>query len=129
MRFKFIMRACQLHRGCNSRAAAGVVGARNVKWLHKITTSSEESSSPWQQSDYKLYPQTIRTLAAAKGEMALPIQATPVLSAIVAPAANAHVTAGASVPVKGYAWSGGGNSILRVEVNSMSRMSRFAAQY
>jgi hypothetical protein len=32
----------------------GVVGARNVKWLHKITTSCDESSSPWQQSDYKL---------------------------------------------------------------------------
>jgi sulfite oxidase len=56
----------------------GVVGARNVKWLHKITTSCDESSSPWQQSDYKLYPQTVRSLSAAKGSMSLPIQSTPV---------------------------------------------------
>lgn len=96
-----------------------MVGARNVKWLHKISTSCDESSrcatassalcssskrpshqrrSPWQQSDYKLYrihhplqlhiktsvnmlcsyPQTVRTLAAAKGSMSLPIQSTPV---------------------------------------------------
>lgn len=31
----------------------GVVGARNVKWLGSIRLSAEESSSFWQQNDYK----------------------------------------------------------------------------
>uniref|UniRef100_A0A4W6F3D2 sulfite oxidase n=1 Tax=Lates calcarifer TaxID=8187 RepID=A0A4W6F3D2_LATCA len=31
----------------------GTVGARNVKWLGKIIVSAEESSSHWQQNDYK----------------------------------------------------------------------------
>ena len=31
----------------------GVVGARNVKWLNRIVLSPEESTSHWQQNDYK----------------------------------------------------------------------------
>ncbi|KAJ8259592.1 hypothetical protein GJAV_G00171200 [Gymnothorax javanicus] len=31
----------------------GTVGARNVKWLGKVVLSEEESSSHWQQNDYK----------------------------------------------------------------------------
>lgn len=41
-----------------------------------------------------------------------------VLSAIVSPSTNAAVPSGAELPVKGYAWSGGGNSIIRVEVSA-----------
>ncbi len=33
--------------------APGVVAARSVKWLTKITLSNEESKSHWQQNDYK----------------------------------------------------------------------------
>lgn len=31
----------------------GYVGARNVKWLHHVTASDEESLSHWQRHDYK----------------------------------------------------------------------------
>ena len=31
----------------------GVVGARNVKWVNRIVLSDKESSSHWQQNDYK----------------------------------------------------------------------------
>lgn len=31
----------------------GIVGARQVKWLTRIITSDEESSSHWQRKDYR----------------------------------------------------------------------------
>ena len=34
--------------------APGIVGARQVKWLTSIRTSSEESESHWQRRDYKV---------------------------------------------------------------------------
>lgn len=37
----------------------GVVGARNVKWVSRIELSSEESSSHWQQKDYRGFPPNI----------------------------------------------------------------------
>lgn len=33
--------------------APGIVGARQVKWLTTIRTSSEESPSHWQKKDYR----------------------------------------------------------------------------
>lgn len=33
--------------------APGIVGARNVKWVHKVHASREESQGHWQQNDYK----------------------------------------------------------------------------
>jgi len=43
----------------------GVVGARSVKWLSKIVVSSKESSSFWQQNDYKLLSPSIKNLKEA----------------------------------------------------------------
>jgi len=43
----------------------GVVGARSVKWLSKIIVSSKESSSFWQQNDYKLLSPSIKNLKEA----------------------------------------------------------------
>lgn len=37
----------------------GVVGARNVKWLSKISVSDVESPSHWQQRDYRGFPSNI----------------------------------------------------------------------
>merc|ERR1712086_798743 len=33
----------------------GIAGARNVKWLTKVTLSTEEASSAWQDAYYKEY--------------------------------------------------------------------------
>ncbi|XP_051933306.1 sulfite oxidase, mitochondrial [Hippocampus zosterae] len=95
----------------------GTVGARNVKWLSKITVSAEESGSHWQQNDYKGFsPTTDWDTVDFKSAPA--IQELPVQSAITVPADGAAVPrASEEVTVKGYAWSGGGREVVRVDVS------------
>nr|CAB3266707.1 sulfite oxidase-like [Phallusia mammillata] len=96
----------------------GYVGARNVKWVHQVTASHEESHSHWQRNDYKAFsPST--TFETADYKTAPSIQEMPVISAISSPAVNATVyEEQGHIEVKGYAWSGGGRDILRVDVSS-----------
>ena len=42
----------------------------------------------------------------------------PVTSAICSPPSGGSLKSGKTVEVKGYAWSGGGNRIVRVDVTS-----------
>ncbi|KAL3276451.1 hypothetical protein HHI36_011832 [Cryptolaemus montrouzieri] len=94
----------------------GVVGARNVKWLGKIIVSSEESKSHWQQSDYKGFSPSTDwdTVDYSKSPS---IQELPVISAICQPVPNTTVKVeNGHIKVKGYAWSGGGQDIVRVDV-------------
>ncbi|KAK7915447.1 hypothetical protein WMY93_011208 [Mugilogobius chulae] len=95
----------------------GVVGARNVKWLGKIVISDAESSSHWQQNDYKGFsPCTDWDTVDYKSAPA--IQELPVQSAITTPADGATVDrSDEEITVKGYAWSGGGREIVRVDVS------------
>ncbi|KRX65550.1 putative sulfite oxidase, mitochondrial, partial [Trichinella sp. T9] len=96
----------------------GVVGARSVKWLASIVLSKDESPSQWQQSDYKTFnPSTDWPTANFSTVQA--IQELPVQSAICSPAENSSFPRGTkTIAVKGYAWSGGGRDILRVEVSA-----------
>mmetsp|Transcript_29351 Transcript_29351/g.113699 ORF Transcript_29351/g.113699 Transcript_29351/m.113699 type:complete len:550 (-) Transcript_29351:714-2363(-) len=90
----------------------GIVGARNVKWVGKIIASDKESDSHWQQNDYKGFNSSIDwhnvdfTTAPA-------IQELPVISAIC----SARVE-GDEVVAQGYAYSGGGRGIIRVDVTA-----------
>ncbi|KAM4613497.1 sulfite oxidase, mitochondrial isoform 2-T2 [Polymixia lowei] len=95
----------------------GTVGARNVKWLGKIVVSAEESGSHWQQNDYKGFsPGTDWDTVDFKSAPA--IQELPIQSAITEPTDGAVVGRGAEeVTVKGYAWSGGGREVVRVDVS------------
>lgn len=95
----------------------GVVGARNVKWLGKIVLSEVESSSHWQQNDYKGFsPGTDWDTVDFKSAPA--IQELPVQSAITWPPEGAVLDHSlGEVTVKGYAWSGGGREIVRVDVS------------
>ncbi|XP_029948572.1 sulfite oxidase, mitochondrial isoform X2 [Salarias fasciatus] len=95
----------------------GTVGARNVKWLGRIMVSAEESGSHWQQNDYKGFsPGTDWDTVDFKSAPA--IQELPVQSAITAPADGAAVDRSAeTLTVKGYAWSGGGREVVRVDVS------------
>ncbi|XP_065098003.1 sulfite oxidase, mitochondrial [Paramisgurnus dabryanus] len=97
--------------------APGIVGARNVKWLGKIVVSDEESESHWQQNDYKGFsPSTDWDTVDFKSAPA--IQELPVQSAITHPAEGVSVDPSAGeVTVKGYAWSGGGREVVRVDVS------------
>ncbi|XP_026480924.1 probable sulfite oxidase, mitochondrial [Ctenocephalides felis] len=94
----------------------GVIGARNVKWLGSIVISSEESDSHWQQNDYKGFSPSTDwdTVDFTKSPA---IQAMPVTSAICLPQENEKVKPeNGFIKVKGYAWSGGGQRIVRVDV-------------
>uniref|UniRef100_A0A3P8SMW6 Sulfite oxidase n=1 Tax=Amphiprion percula TaxID=161767 RepID=A0A3P8SMW6_AMPPE len=95
----------------------GTVGARNVKWLGKIIVSAEESSSHWQQNDYKGFsPGTDWDTVDFKSAPA--IQELPIQSAITTPADSATIDrSDETLTVKGYAWSGGGREVVRVDVS------------
>ncbi|XP_011256952.2 probable sulfite oxidase, mitochondrial isoform X2 [Camponotus floridanus] len=96
----------------------GVVGARNVKWLNKICVSKQESQSQWQQGDYKGFsPSTNWDNVDFSKSPA--IQEMPVISAICDPQDSDVVEIkNGKIQVKGYAWSGGGRKIIRVDVTN-----------
>jgi sulfite oxidase len=113
----------------------GNVAARSVKWLRKITVSDEESPSQWQRRDYKCFGPNVGP--NPDWSQAKSIQEMPVTSAITAikhasrsvPAAVAEgetevkleTTAASShepLLVEGYAYSGGGREIIRVDVST-----------
>ncbi|KAH6667070.1 sulfite oxidase [Plectosphaerella plurivora] len=112
----------------------GHVAARSVKWLNKVIVSDEESQSQWQQKDYKLFgPNVIHP----DWQTAPAIQEMPITSAIasvklgdwVSPATPTPPTRKSSPPpsspppprrevaLAGYAYSGGGRRIVRVDVS------------
>lgn len=97
--------------------APGVVGARNVKWLKKIVSSKVESSSHWQQNDYKGFSPSV-DWDTVDFKSAPAIQELPVTSAICEPAEGAVIAADdGEISLKGYAWSGGGKGVVRVDVS------------
>ena len=96
----------------------GVVGARQVKWLGEVRTARNESEGHWQQNDYKGFSPNI-DWDNVDFRSAPAIQELPVTSAISIPSANTVLPASAdSVKVAGYAWSGGGRGIVRVDVSA-----------
>uniref|UniRef100_A0A5S6R0Q7 sulfite oxidase n=1 Tax=Trichuris muris TaxID=70415 RepID=A0A5S6R0Q7_TRIMR len=96
----------------------GVVAARSVKWLGSISISNQESESPWQRIDYKMDPPIPQRAGIDFSELQA-IQELPVMSAICSPTDDQTFPAGTTeVNVQGYAWSGGGRQIIRVEVSS-----------
>lgn len=70
---------------------AGVVGARNAKWLTKIITSAQESDSFWQQRDYKAFSPGVNW-DNVDWSAAPPIQEMPVTSATCEPPAGTEVS-------------------------------------
>lgn len=108
--------------------APGVTGARNVKWLGKIILSNEESHGHWQRKDYKSFSPSV-DMFNVEFDKSISIQETPVQSAICNPAPDETIvlkrsvgkvgeqTSKFSLPVKGYAYSGGGKMIIRVDVS------------
>ncbi|XP_048379537.1 sulfite oxidase, mitochondrial [Stegostoma tigrinum] len=95
----------------------GVVGARNVKWLSKIVVSKEESQSHWQVNDYKGFSPSV-DWDTVDFSTAPAIQELPIQSAITTPSNNEFISAdNGEITVKGYAWSGGGREVIRVDIS------------
>lgn len=107
----------------------GVVGARQVKWLSEIILSNEESQSHWQHADYKGFHPSIDATNADYNK-SVAIQDYPVQSAICVPEdeSSVKVESDGTILVKGYAWSGGGRGIIRVDVSPDDGKTWFEAQ-
>lgn len=98
----------------------GYVGARNVKWLRTIMLTDSESTSHWQRMDYKVLPPGIDLSNVTHNDFleARPIYELPIISAICVPQDGTVVEPGTqSLSLKGYAYSGGGREIIRVDLS------------
>ena len=94
----------------------GYVGVRNVKWVKRITLSSQESDLIWHRRDYRLFSPN-DSLSSVVFEDRQPIYETPVQSIICSPLDGAGYTVEQEeVVVRGFAYAGGGRGIARVEV-------------
>eukprot|EP00041_Stephanoeca_diplocostata_P011064 m.179828 g.179828 ORF g.179828 m.179828 type:complete len:564 (+) comp18398_c0_seq9:310-2001(+) len=96
----------------------GHVGVRNVKWVTDITVSKDEAEGPWQRGiAYKGFGPSVTSFEGIDVEKIQSIQEQPVTSAIVDPQPGYKVEPNESLTVKGFAWSGGGRGIVRVDVS------------
>lgn len=97
----------------------GNVGARSVKWLSRVSLDSEEPDSHWQRRDYKILPSWITDPTEQDWAKLPAMQELAVTSAITVPPAGSRVNGtGGFVHAKGYAYSGAGHDVTRVEVSA-----------
>ncbi|KAF5013467.1 hypothetical protein FDECE_543 [Fusarium decemcellulare] len=101
----------------------GHVAARSVKWLNHITLSDEESTTQWQRRDYKCFGPN---QTHVDWDTAPAIQELPVQSAITtcklgdwtkSQKDDKSETHTKPASLTGYAYSGGGRSIIRVDIS------------
>lgn len=93
----------------------GHVGVRNVKWVNRIILSDEESKGPWQRGmAYKGFGPSIKTLDGIDPEKIHSVQQMGVQSAMFGPT---QLETGVSNTINGFAYSGGGKGIVRVDVS------------
>ncbi|MBS0205441.1 MAG: molybdopterin-dependent oxidoreductase [Planctomycetes bacterium] len=93
----------------------GYIGARSVKWLHKITVADRPSPNHFVADVYKLVPEENADLIARTA----PIYEFTLNSAICVPSAGAAVS-GDRLTVKGFALTNGttGRSVQQIEVSA-----------
>jgi len=99
----------------------GFVGARSVKWISKIEICKNECQGMHQTGiAYKQLAPNQKSLSAVpKGhiEALPPIDHVPVTSAITGPDPDTTVSPGQVVKLQGYAYSGAGLCVIRVDVS------------
>lgn len=109
----------------------GHVAARSVKWLNKIVLSEDESPCQWQQRDYKCFGPNVCSQdvnwASAPAIQEMPVQSaiTAVRSISCQSMADRKLLQSKglkededAVEISGYAFSGGGRAIVRVDVSA-----------
>jgi len=93
----------------------GYIGARSVKWLRAITLQEHVSTNPYQARDYKLFPPEI-TAQTADWNRGKTIEDLVLNAAITTPQEGETVAAGPT-RVRGYAITGAGAPVERVELS------------
>jgi len=91
----------------------GYVGARSVKWLSEITVQTDPSTNYFQAHAYKIFPPHVRA-ERADWSQGMMLGEIPVNAVICDPPDGAAV--GADVTVRGYALTGGGRKVERVDL-------------
>ncbi|KAJ7542006.1 hypothetical protein O6H91_10G085100 [Diphasiastrum complanatum] len=94
----------------------GVIGARSVKWLRGIYVTADECQGFFMQRDYKMFPPSI-DWHNVDWSSRRPLMDFPVQCAICTPKEGAVHALGSMVTIQGYALSGGGRGIERVDVS------------
>lgn len=100
----------------------GVLGARSVKWLDRITVAEEESSNKYQKRDYKVLPPNVKDMKQAEQywEKIPAMLEMPINACVAVPTYKSTVVLPESgmLEVKGYAVpQGHSGPVTRVEVS------------
>ncbi|KAG6410164.1 hypothetical protein SASPL_128215 [Salvia splendens] len=94
----------------------GVIGARSVKWLDSINILAEECQGFFVQKDYKMFPPSVDwdniDWSTRRPQMDFPVQSA------ICSLEEVNCIKPGKVTVKGYAVSGGGRGIERVDVST-----------
>jgi sulfite oxidase len=93
----------------------GWIGARSVKWLHKVKLQAEPSDNYFQRIAYRLFPAAVGPENVVWDEGAM-LGEQAVNAIVTSPQAGERVAAGA-VRIEGIALAGGGRTIERVELS------------
>ncbi|GHJ83794.1 hypothetical protein NliqN6_0196 [Naganishia liquefaciens] len=106
----------RIHGGPLRLVVPGVIGARCTKWVTNLNLLPEPSMGPVQRQEYLYYPQQVgkHNVTPDKG---FSIQDMPVSSAILSPKDKEVVVHDGYVHCEGWAYSGGGQWVERVEVS------------
>ncbi|XP_059452408.1 sulfite oxidase [Corylus avellana] len=93
----------------------GVIGARSVKWLDSISVIAEECQGFFMQKDYKMFPPSVDwdniNWSTRRAQMDFPVQS------VICSLEDVSAIKPGKIKVSGYAASGGGRGIERVDVS------------
>ncbi|KAH6759834.1 sulfite oxidase [Perilla frutescens var. hirtella] len=93
----------------------GVIGARSVKWLDSINIIVEECQGFFMQRDYKMFPPSVDwnniSWPTRRPQMDFPVQSA------ICSLDDVNLVKPEKITVKGYAASGGGRGIERVDIS------------
>ncbi|KAA1474748.1 molybdopterin binding oxidoreductase [Dentipellis sp. KUC8613] len=95
----------------------GYIGARSCKWVTRINALKEPSMGPVQAQEYLYFTEQIGK-QNGKYSNGFSIQNMPVSSAIITPLDKQVIVHDGTIELKGWAYSGGGNWVERVEVSN-----------
>merc|ERR1719512_152171 len=99
----------------------GLVGARSVKWIDRIIIAKEEVEGMHQKGiAYKQPGPNVKKLVGVPKKYIddlPPIDHVPVTSAVTLPEPGSTVARGEQLTVCGYAYSGAGLAVIRVDVS------------
>ncbi|OMO85348.1 hypothetical protein CCACVL1_10241 [Corchorus capsularis] len=93
----------------------GVIGARSVKWLDSINIIAEVCQGFFMQKDYKMFPPSVDwdniNWSTRRPQMDFPVQS------VICSLEDVQSIKPGKVTIRGYAASGGGRGIERVDVS------------